>query len=239
MTERQFQKGDVVKCVRGSSSRTFPLIEGQEYTVSTVHTHGDVSLEGEKDQNCGWFASRFTLVRPAPLSDSKEPAKAWVPAVGDRVQPKGSDDDYGRRLRAVLIEALEFGGKPAFRARWEDDNSVGIVMVGEIEPAPPLAAVEGGQGKANCVHSIDHRSECCCLCGMSAEEILSKEHPELPTKDTRWDSEKHPAPGFWTSLDSRIAAARAELDRPATAPRFAKYEGGPWQEWPKGWDDEP
>ena len=63
---------------------------------------------------------------------------------------------------------------------------------------------------------------------------------ELNTK-REWDSEKHPAPGFWPSLDERIAAARAELDQPSAErrARVSRFDPTPWQDWPKGWDDEP
>ena len=69
----------------------------------------------------------------------------------------------------------------------------------------------------------------------SAKALVLKELPEHRaevakrlqdngwTHDTRWDSEKYAGVAQWPSLDQRIAAARAELDKPS--PKRFPHEG--------------
>lgn len=86
-----------------------------------------------------------------------------------------------------------------------------------------------------------------CSCGLTLEQAQERgyiprapssaqpESPAVKEPQPTWDHEIYTGKmggGTWPDLDTRIAAARAEMDRPL--PKRSKFDGGPWQVWPKG-----
>lgn len=153
------------------------------------------------------------LVRRAPASPAQE---AWVPRKGDRVRVKSATASPTRSAMGEGGITVGYVGEvQSFAGEHEVEVNGWWINRCDLEPAP-MPSGSAGKECPECGEVGKHRSSCAVL----ADKLdAALEHQrELNTK-REWDSEKHPAPGFWPSLDERIAAARAELDQPSAERR--------------------
>lgn len=239
METTEFKVGDVVRIKRCWLNG---LYEGLELEViriggACVYTKPHPQVAGGEPA----FAPRdIELVRRAPASPAQEAPTPWRPNLSQRVRLRNPaltliPATYDSQIGTMVEVSKDGGGRIVMTngASWSVDPE-------QIEPIEPAPMPSGSAGKEcpECGEVGKHRSSCAVL----ADKLdAALEHQrELNTK-REWDSEKHPAPGFWPSLDERIAAARAELDQPSAErrARVSRFDPTPWQDWPKGWDDEP
>ncbi len=229
----KFKVGDVVKCHDDEGARG--IEEGKEYEVTSLDECGDPKLSGT-EFSAHYHRSRFTLVRRA----ASPAAEGWREVGAQR----GSDGVYlvlwqrGNEFWAMSPGQGHPGDVRGNDLRNYTDQ--GFVL---NEPAP-AALPDGKAGKEvparSCVYaehsvtSFDHSTMRCNGCGALARDIGF----DVYAIHRHWEGNvsTHALPANVEARKRNIAALAQELSEPSAQRRaqVSRFDGGPWQEWPKG-----
>lgn len=222
----------IAKPWAGKGPKFFDKSIGTTFDVTDITASGDTLLGYSDRTNWGIHV------------DYLEPAKPdWVPRVGERVRltnPRitGIPSTYDGVIGVMQSVMRDGGGDIVIPngSRWS-------VCPEQLEPAPPPAA---GMDELARKRAADLVCVCCDKpavaawhwqsdCQTASAGYCSRECREVdhPIK-RKWDCDKYHGKAS-SDLDSRIAAARAELDqgpeRRASVKR-SKYDGRECDEWP-------
>lgn len=157
--------------------------------------------------------------------------------VGDRVRCR----DQGEHQRIANGECYVVATTSPGNFLTLEGNEIGVYSFARFELLPATvttAPVEGGKRKPCTLpggsHSIDHRSESCTYCGMSAENVLAQEEYIDRQNGAQPDPYATERTGPYggsdlgheqvvaalTLRDAKVKVLRAEMGREPMRPRF-------------------
>lgn len=257
-----FKVGDRVRI-----SPTFPSPRrGSPGTVRGVH--GGDAVEVDVDGHGGGYvyaSIHLELLTPSEPAkeawvevDRNETHRLWRHSDGQEMVAelhRVPDKDHPWARAAAGTFEL---GQRGFRWLRDSPRTGGASEVGYIPREPAEAKPEAQReedGREECaqchiraLHTVNGKCRACHQAKKPAAQPKCQHQGISATGQCLacgkelgvWDSDRYH--GIVKSdLDTRIAAARAEMAKSSEERKrkLGRFDGGPWQVWPKGQDDEP